>query len=101
LWESRFASAHDADPSHAREAYAKLAPIFSNFRAFRDHLHQQLVATSGRISELDNRLQNAPPAEDRRLLQSLLQIYRQREGVYHRSLQRMDEIGRASCRERM
>ena len=94
LWESRFSSAHETDPSQPREAYAKLASSFSNFRAFRDHLRQQLVATSGRMSELDNRVLNATHAEDRRLLQSMLHIYRQREGAYNRTLQRMDDASR-------
>jgi potassium-dependent mechanosensitive channel len=94
LWESRFAVARDPDAGRAREAYARLSPIFANFRAFRDHLRQQLVATSGRISEIDNRLQHAPNTEDRRLLQSMLQVYRQREGAYNRSLQRTDDASR-------
>ena len=94
LWESRFAVSRDPDPGRARETYAKLAPLFANFRAFLDHLRQQLVATSGRISELDNRLQNASSVEDRRQLTSLLQIYRQREVAYTRSLQRTDDASR-------
>ena len=94
LWESRFAVARDPDPRRARETYARLAPLFANFRAFRDHLRQQLVATSGRISELDNRLEHASSIEDRRQLTSLLQIYRQRETVYNRSLQRTDDASR-------
>ena len=94
LWESRFAVARDPDPRRARETYARLAPLFANFRAFRDHLRQQLVATSGRISELDNRLEHASSVEERRQLTSLLQINRQREMVYNRSLQRTDEASR-------
>lgn len=94
LWESRFAVAQDPDPGRARETYAKLAPLFANFRAFRDHLRQQLVATSGRISELDNRLEHASGVEDRRQQTSLLQVHRQREAVYNRSLQRTDDASR-------
>jgi len=94
LWESRFAVVHDPIPGRAREAYAKLAPLFGNFRAFRDHLRQQLVATSGRISELDNRLQNTSGTEDRRQLKSMLQVYSQREAIYNRSLQRTDDASR-------
>jgi potassium-dependent mechanosensitive channel len=94
LWESRFAVARDPEPGRAREAYARLTSIYANFRAFRDHLRQQLVATSGKISELDNRLQNASSAEDRRQLKSLLQTYRQRERTYNRSLQRTDDASR-------
>ena len=92
LWESRFAVAHD--PSLARETYAKLAPLFANYHTFRDHLRQQLVATSGRISELDNRLEHASSVEDRRHLTSLLQVHRQREVAYNRSLQRTDDASR-------
>jgi small-conductance mechanosensitive channel/hemoglobin-like flavoprotein len=92
LWESRFAVAHD--PGRARETYAKLAPLFANYHAFRDHLRQQLVATSGRISELDNRLEHASSVEDRRHLTSLLQVHRQREVAYNRSLQRTDDASR-------
>ncbi|MGZ8374959.1 MAG: mechanosensitive ion channel domain-containing protein [Nitrospira sp.] len=94
LWESRFAVARDPDPRRARESYARLAPLFANFRAFRDHLRQQLVATSGRIIELDNRLEQASRVDDRRQLTSLLHINRQREMVYNRSLQRTDEASR-------
>lgn len=94
LWESRFALTHDPIPGRAREAYAKLAPLFGNFRAFQDHLRQQLVATSGRISELDNRLHNTSGAVDRRQLTSMLQVYRQREAIYNRSLQRTGDASR-------
>ncbi len=94
LWESRFVVAHDPMPGRAREAYARLAPLFANFHAFREHLHQQLVATSGRISELDNRLQNTSSTEERGQLRSILQVYRQREAVYNRSLQRTDDASR-------
>ena len=81
-------------PGRAREAYARLVPLFASFRAFLDHLRQQLVATSGRISELDNRLQNASSVEDRRQLTSMLQVHRQREATYTRSLQRTDDASR-------
>lgn len=94
LWESRFVVAHDAGSSRAREAYARLAPLFAHFRAFRDHLHQQLVATSGRISELANRLKNASSADDRRQVTTMLQIYRQRESAYNDSLRRSDDASR-------
>ena len=94
LWESRFALARDPDPGRARETYARLVPLFGSFRAFRDHLRQQLVATSGQISELDNRLQHASSVEDRRHLTSLLQVHRQREKANTRSLQRTDDASR-------
>lgn len=94
LWESRFVVAHDGGASRAREAYARLAPLFAHFRAFRDHMHQQLVATSGRISELANRLKNASSADDRRQVTTMLQVYRQRESVYNDSLRRSDDASR-------
>lgn len=94
LWESRFAIARDPEPGLARRAYARFVPLFANFSASRDHLRHQLLVTSGQVSELDNRLAHASKAQDRRHIQELLQVHRQREAAYNRSLQRMDDTAR-------
>lgn len=94
LWESRFAMARDPEPGLARRAYARFAPLFANFSASRDHLRQQLLVASGQVGELDNRLAHAPKAQERRHVQELLRIHRQREADYNRSLQRMDDTAR-------
>jgi len=94
LWESRFAIARDPEPGLARRAYARFAPLFANFSASRDHLRQQVLVTSGQVGELDNRLAHASKAQDRRHIQELLRVQRQREADFNRSLQRMDDTAR-------
>lgn len=94
LWDSRFAIAHGAEAGKAREAYDRFTPLFANFRASRDYLRQQVSIVSGQIGELETRLKNARAREDREHARALLQVHRQREQIYDRALQRVDQASR-------
>jgi potassium efflux system protein len=93
LWDSRFAIAHGAEPGKAREAYDRFTPLFTNFRASRDYLRQQVGIVSGQIGELETRVKNRA-ARDRGQARSLLQAHRQRELIYDHALQRVDQASR-------
>jgi potassium efflux system protein len=94
LWDSRFAIAQGAEAGKAREAYDRFTPLFANFRASRDYLRQQVTIVSGQIGELETRLKNARDREDREHARALLQVHRQREQIYDRALQRVDQASR-------
>jgi potassium efflux system protein len=94
LWESRFEVSRAAEPGKAREAYVRLRPLFSNFQASRDSLHQQMIVLSGQINEEENRLHNAHSGDDRTQVQTVLEAYHQREALYNRTLQRVDQTAR-------
>jgi potassium-dependent mechanosensitive channel len=93
-WESRYTMRLSHEAGKAREAYARLTPLFHNFLASRDYLRQQVGIVSGQISDVGNRLQNAGSGPARAAVQSLLQTFRQREDLYNRTLQRVDQAAR-------
>ena len=93
-WDSRYTMRVTHEPGKAREAYTRLTPLFNNFLASRDYLRQQVGIVSGQISDLSNRLQNADSASARTAVQSLLQTFRQREDMYNRTVQRVDQAAR-------
>ena len=94
LWESRFAIARGTEPEKAREAYREVKPLFNNIQASRDYLHQQVAVVSGQLSEQENRLDNATLGEDRAQVQATLDAYRQRQTLYNRVLERLDQASR-------
>jgi potassium efflux system protein len=94
LWESRFLIAHGAEPGKAREAYDRFTPLFTNFSASRDYLRQQVGIVSGQIGELETRVNNTKNAREREHVKVLLQAHRQRQLIYERALQRVDQASR-------
>lgn len=94
LWESRFALAHNPEPAESRELYARFTPLFTSFRASRDHLRQQLGIVSGQMSELDNRLHNAKAHSERDHLNAMREAHQQRAAAYNRALQRVEQASR-------
>lgn len=94
LWESRFTLFHGAEPGKAREAYDRFTPLLKNFSASRDYLRQQVSIVSGQIGELETRLGNTRKAREREHVRALLQAHRQREQIYNRALQRVDQASR-------
>jgi small-conductance mechanosensitive channel len=94
LWESRYAVVHDQEPGKIREAYDRYSPLFTNFQASRDYVRQQLSILSGQIGERESRLKNGGAKEDPAHLRSLLDAFRQRESMYNRTLQRLDQASR-------
>lgn len=94
LWESRFAIAQGVDPTKAREAYRQSNPMLTNFQASRNYLQQQVAVVSGQVSEQDNRLSNASAGDDQARVEAVLEVYRQRQALYNRVLQRLDQVTR-------
>jgi small-conductance mechanosensitive channel len=94
VWESRFAIAQGVEPSQAREAYRQSSPLLNSLHASRNYLQQQVTVVSGERSEQDNRLSNASVGDDHAHLQAVLDAYRQREALYNRVLQRLDQATR-------
>ena len=94
LWESRFAIVHEHEPGKLREAYDQFTPLFSNFQASRDYVRQQASIVSGQIGELESRLKHNTAQEDRAQSRALLDAHRQREDIYNRTLQRLDQASR-------
>jgi small-conductance mechanosensitive channel len=94
LWESRYTIARASEPGTARDAYERVTPLFTNFRASRDYLRQQVGILTGQVSELETRLQNAMGDTRRGHVQALLHALRQREDAYNRALQRADQAAR-------
>jgi potassium efflux system protein len=94
LWESRFAIVHDQDPGKIAEAYDRFTPLFTNFRASRDYVRQQASIVSGQIGELESRVKNSATPDDRAHAKALLDAHRQREDIYNKALQRLDQTSR-------
>ncbi|HEX6948618.1 MAG TPA: mechanosensitive ion channel domain-containing protein [Nitrospira sp.] len=94
LWESRYAIVHSGEPGTIREAYARFAPLFTNFQASRDYVRQQLGIGSRQIGELETRLKNSATADERSHARALLDAHRQRESIYSSTLQRLDQASR-------
>jgi len=94
LWESRYVIVNSTEPGIAREAYERFTPLFTNFSASRDYLRQQVGIVSGQTGELENRLRNSKGERERASARALLQAYRQREDIYDRTLQRVDQASR-------
>ena len=94
LWESRFTIAHGAEPGKVREAYDRFAPLFANFHASQDYLRQQMSIVSGQIGELETRVKHNQGTRDRAQARALLQAHQQRQQIYNRALQRVDQASR-------
>ena len=94
LWESRFTIAHGAEPGKVREAYDRFTPLFANFHASQDYLRQQMSIVSGQIGELETRLKHNQGTRDRAQARALLQAHQQRQQIYNRALQRVDQASR-------
>ncbi|WP_447985958.1 mechanosensitive ion channel domain-containing protein [Nitrospira sp. Nam74] len=94
LWESRFALAQGVEPSQAREAYRQSDRLLNSLHASGNYLQQQVTVVSGERSEQDNRLSNASVGDDHAHLQAVLDAHRQREALYNRVLQRVDQATR-------
>lgn len=94
LWESRFTISHGTEPAKAREAYDLFTPLFTNFSASRDYLRQQVSIVSGQIGELETRLKHNQGTRDRAQSRALLQAHQQRQQIYNRALQRVDQASR-------
>jgi small-conductance mechanosensitive channel len=63
-------------------------------QASRDYVRQQLSIVSGQIGELETRVTNSRPGQDRNHVRALLEAHRQRETIYNYGLQRLDQTSR-------
>jgi small-conductance mechanosensitive channel len=94
LWDARFAAVQSKEPGQAHDAYAKFNPLFNNVTAFRDYVRRQVLIVSGQAGEVEHRLRTAKGAEERGRLQSLIDVFRQKEQAYDRALRRLDHTAR-------
>lgn len=93
IWESRFATARDRlSVAEERDANAKTAVAAKQIRGWREYGLQQLGTVGHDISDVEDRLAEAPSPDRVRSLTDRLTLLRQREDLYRRALQRADSL---------
>lgn len=90
LWEGRFATEREEDPVKVQEAYKHIVSTREHSKAWREYVRQQETAVQGRIGELERRILNAAQGEDFSHQRNLLEVFRERETLYRRVLDRIE-----------
>ena len=93
IWEIRFATAQGTlSFVEEREASSKLASAAKQIQGWKGYGLQQLVMVGSQISDVENRLAEAPSSAGSQHLDDMLSAYRHREDLYRRMLQRTDSL---------
>ena len=91
IWEVRFATAQDAlSVVEEREESSKVKAAEKQFKGWKDYGLQQLGMVGNQINDVENRLAEKPSAAKARYLSETLRLFRHREDLYRRMLQRTD-----------
>jgi potassium efflux system protein len=91
IWEVRFATAQDAlSVAEEREENSKIKAAAKQFKGWKEYGLQQLSMVGNQINDVENRLAEKPSAAKARYLSESLRLFRHREDLYRRMLQRTD-----------
>jgi small-conductance mechanosensitive channel len=93
VWELRFAAAHQQlTPAEEREAQKTLDSALRQIKGRREYGFQQLAMTAAEISELENRTAEGSSSFQGAHLGEMIRVFRHREGLYRRIVQRDDGL---------
>lgn len=93
IWDVRFAIAQDRlSVVEEREANAKIAAAAKQIRGWKEYGNQQLSMVGNHISDVEDRLAEAPSAARAQVFSDKLRLFRHREDLYRRALQRTDSL---------
>ena len=93
IWDIRFATAQETlSVVEEREANAKIAAAAKQIRGWKEYGSQQLSMVGNHISDVEDRLAEAPSAARAQVFTDKLRLYRHREDLYRRALQRTDSL---------
>ena len=93
IWDVRFATARETlSVVEEREAYAKIAATAKQIRGWKEYGLQQLGMVGSHISDVEDRLAEAPSPARAKSLTDKLRLSRHREDLYRRALQRTDSL---------
>ncbi len=93
MWDIRFATAQETlSVVEEREANSKLVATAKQIRGWKEYGLQQLGMVGNHISDVEDRVAEAPSPAQARLLTDRLRLFRHREDLYRRALQRTDSL---------
>lgn len=93
IWDIRFATAQETlSVVEEREANAKLVATAKQIRGWKEYALQQVGMVGNQISDVEDRLAEAPSPAQSRALTDRLRLFRHREDLYRRALQRTDSL---------
>ncbi|MCW5799140.1 MAG: mechanosensitive ion channel [Nitrospira sp.] len=93
IWDVRFATAQETlSVVEEREANAKIAAAAKQIRGWKEYGLQQLSMAGNQISDVEDRLAEAPSPARAQSLTDRLRLSRHREDLYRRALQRTDSL---------
>ena len=93
IWDIRFATARETlSVVEEREAHAKIASTAKQIRGWKEYGLQQLGMVGSHISDVEDRLAEAPSPARAKFLTDKLRLSRHREDLYRRALQRTDSL---------
>ena len=93
IWDVRFATARETlSVVEEREAHAKIAATAKQIRGWKEYGLQQLGMVGSHISDVEDRLAEAPSPARAKFLTDKLRLSRHREDLYRRALQRTDSL---------
>ena len=93
IWEVRFATARETlSVAEEREAQAKISAAAKQIRGWKEYGLQQLGMAGNQISDVEDRLAEVPSPARAKNLTDKLRVFRHREDLYRRALQRTDSL---------
>ncbi|MGC3975936.1 MAG: mechanosensitive ion channel [Nitrospira sp.] len=93
IWDIRFATAQERlSVVEEREANAKISAAAKQIRGWKEYGNQQLSMVGNHISDVEDRLAEAPSSARAQILTDKLRLFRHREDLYRRALQRTDSL---------
>jgi small-conductance mechanosensitive channel len=93
IWELRFATAQGhVTLAEEREASSKLASAAKQIHGRKEYGLQQLSTAGNQISDVEKRLEETSSPATTQYLHDMLRVYRHREDLYRRMLQRTDSL---------
>lgn len=93
IWDVRFATARETlSVVEEREAHAKIAATAKQIRGWKEYGLQQLGMVGNHVSDVEDRLAEAPSPARAKFLTDKLHLSRHREDLYRRALQRTDSL---------
>lgn len=93
IWELRFVTAQgNVTLAEEREASSKLASAAKQIHGRKEYGLQQLGRVGNQISDVEKRLEETSSPATTQYLNDMLRVYRHREDLYRRMLQRTDSL---------
>ncbi len=93
IWEIRFATARETlSVAEEREANSKVVAAAKQIRGWKEYVLQQLGTVGNLITDVEDRLAEASSPATAHYFTDKLRLFRHREDLYRRALQRTDSL---------